>query len=58
LGGLLLATSFNVLFFVAGAAAFMTMVHRREGNNGAWSLLLHKFGSYYHDHTAGPYCLQ
>jgi hypothetical protein len=44
LGGLLLATSFNLFFFVAGAAAFMTLVHRREANR-VWSLLLHKFGS-------------
>lgn len=45
LGGLLLATSFNLFFFVAGAAAFMTLVHRREANR-VWSLLLHKFVRY------------
>jgi len=46
--GLLLASTFNMFFFVSGAAAFLTMTHLRQeaAANCLWPLVFYKFVRY------------
>jgi len=45
---LLLASTFNMFFFVSGAAAFLTMTHLRQeaAANCLWPLVFYKFGPF------------